>query len=344
VRILYLTKTNQQADWTAAAFLTRAFEAEGVEIYCLDYEDNKFQLVPRLREFVQDFDALLLHRGLGYLIPIQILRAIRRPRFFLFNDLIARHPRQHYLFRNDLFEHLFVRSHACVATVVQNGWMPATQVSLMLSALGPEMHRPLPNMPKDIDLLFIGSRQIRRDAILEKLGREFNLVYCQAFGEEMVQLMNRAKIILNLHAEAVLDTETRIYEALGCNGFVITEKLSSESPFIDKTHLVEAADFEELKAHIAYYLEQPTLRASIAAAGHRLVMDGHTYRARAQTMVETIARYLPECPPNEPAINYAALNQARPYEHALRMMAPVIYHLGMARYRARSAWRQLQQQ
>ena len=62
----------------------------------------------------------------------------------------------------------------------------------------------------------------------------------------MVKSLNRAKIVLQYSYRRFLDTETRIFEALGCCSFVITRKrLSEENPFTSGEHLVEARSLEE---------------------------------------------------------------------------------------------------
>jgi hypothetical protein len=62
---------------------------------------------------------------------------------------------------------------------------------------------------KDIDLLFVGSLTPKRKAILEHVQKHFpNSVVTSAFGDEMVALINRAKIVLNIHAIDSTTTET----------------------------------------------------------------------------------------------------------------------------------------
>jgi len=323
MRLLYLNKIYSNAGWGTETFLNDALQELGVETICVDYEANKFELADYLMGLDQDFDALLLQRGRGYLIPTSILRAIRRPRFFLFNDLVSRNWLQHYLLRGRLFDHIFLHSLACIKEVMDKGWLRPDQVSLTRSAIRPNFHHPIPNLDKDIDILFIGSITPRRQEILTQLRQEFNVTVRSAFGMEMVELINRAKIILNIHAEAPLDTEIRVYEVLACRGFLITEKLSEESPFIHKTHLIESSSLMEMKQNIRYYLDRPELRDSIAEDGYHQVVCHHTVNAQARQVVATIENYLPATRSEIPPFDYSMLRKARVEEHTRKLMQPM---------------------
>ena len=147
-------------------------------------------------------------------------------------------------------------------------------------------------MKRDIDILFVGSILPRRENFLNKLQSHFNIKICQAFGTEMSQLFNRAKIVLNIHADEFLDTETRIYEALGCGAFIISEKLSSENPFISGKHLIEVENIDEIKSQISYYLLHNDEREKIAAAGHLEASLNHSYDSRAEELLVTFNKFM----------------------------------------------------
>lgn len=323
MRILYINKIHTNAGWGSENFLNAALQEQGVETICVDYEQNKFKLAQTLLNLQQDFDAVLLHRGRGYLLPASLLRAINRPRFFLFTELIERNWLQHYLLRNNLFNHVFLRSPNNIRHVTQKGWLQPNQVTLMLSAIRPEFHRPLPDIAKNIDLLFIGSITPRRQEILADLQKEFNITIQQAFGEEMVQLINRAKILLNIHAEEPLDTEIRVYEVLACKGFLLTEKLSEESPFQNGQHLVESTTLNELKQNIRTYLEHPERRQPIAEAGYQYVIQHHTFTAQAKQVIATIEPHLSALPHTQGPFDQAQLRKIRMEEQAKNFMQPL---------------------
>jgi hypothetical protein len=343
MHLLLLNTSLRNSTWSMDFLLTQALQRAGIQTTCFDYIIHEYRLATELAKYAGDFDAVLLQRGTGYSIPASLLRALRRPRFFLFTELVARHPRQHYLLQSNLFDHVFLRSWTCIETVTQQGWLPARQVSLALSAAEPTLHRPLqPYMreqDKDIDVLFVGAAMPRRRVILDQLGRDFTITVRAAYGEEMVTLINRAKIVLNLHAEEHLDTETRVYEVLASKGFLITEKLASESPFTSRVHLVEAGDVDDLRQQIAYYLAHPDERAQMAQAGYHIVTAHHTYTYQAQQVLDIIQPEVERSPTRGAALDTALLRQAQAEELRQRMILPLRRTLGPLRLRLRQLLR-----
>ena len=120
----------------------------------------------------------------------------------------------------------------------------------------------------------------------------FNIKICSVFGEEMSKLFNRSKIVLNIHSEEFLDTETRIYESLGCGAFVISEKLSSENPFIPNMHYIEVNNIDEMKNQINYYLDNPIERENIAQNGYKEAKNKHSYQKRAEQLVNKFNQHV----------------------------------------------------
>ena len=121
--------------------------------------------------------------------------------------------------------------------------------------------------------------------------KEFNIEVHNAFGMEMTKLFNRSKIELNIHAEGYLDTETRIFESLGCGAFVISEKLSNENPFIAGKHYIEINNVEHMKSEIKYYLNNSIKRKNIALSGYKEATQNHSYKKRAKQCIDTFSRY-----------------------------------------------------
>ena len=216
------------------------------------------------------------------------MAAVRRPRLFWASELFARRPDQYPLFRSGLLEHAFVRTLACKRAVVERGWMRADQVSILLSGFSEKSHRRIEGVEQDIDVLFVGSMLPRRAAILDRLARRFNVVVRRAFADEMVHLFNRAKVVLNIHAEDEIDTETRVFEALACGSCLVTEQLSEDSPFRSGEHLIEATGIDAMESAIARCLEDESYRRSVADAGHAEALEHHSYRARAAEIAEVM--------------------------------------------------------
>jgi hypothetical protein len=301
MKLLYINKIKANVGWGFETFLDRSLHEDGIETICIDYQENAYSLAKSLLDITENFDAVLLQRGCGYLIPLEILAAINRPKFLLFTELVPRNLDQHYLLKSPLFEHIFFRSLPCIDSALANGWRDKDRLSLFLSAIDPTFHQPIDGIEKDIDVLFIGTLLPRRQKIIDELAQSFEIETGNAFGRDMVELINRAKIILNIHGEDFLDTETRVYETLACKGFLLTETLSAENPFQSGVDLVESQDIEDLKVKIAYYLENQTERDKIANNGYTEVVRQHSFGERAKQIKQVIEKYLPsESPANDP--------------------------------------------
>jgi spore maturation protein CgeB len=108
----------------------------------------------------------------------------------------------------------------------------------------------------------------------------------------MVRLYNRSKIVLNIHAEDHLDTETRVFEALGCGAFVLSEPLSEECPFEPGVHLAVASGINELERSLAFLLSHKEDRLRIAEQGHQAAVERHTYTTRAAQIAALMAQYV----------------------------------------------------
>lgn len=292
MKLLFLNQIETCAGWGFETFLNRSLLDIGVTTICIDYQKNAYVLASKLLEINEEFDAVLLERGCGYLIPVEILNAINRPKIFLFTELVARNPQEHYLLRSEIFDRIFFRSIPCMDWIVQQGWLERERMGLFLSAIDPGFHKPNGEIEKDIDILFIGTLLPRRQKIISELSNKFSIATHSAFGQDMVNLVNRAKIILNIHGEDFPDTETRVYETLACKGFLLTERLSPESPFQEGIHLVESKDITDLKEKIAYYLNDRVNREAIAEAGYQEAVSVHTFDARAKQIKEAIEPYL----------------------------------------------------
>ena len=286
--ILYINVIEQNAGWGAETFLNNGFQSLGHNVTNLDYRKHRQVLATKLKQ-VPDFDVLFLQRGDRF--PPYLLKACNRPKFFWASELVSRNRDQDILLKSNLFNHIFVHSDECKSRIIQNQWAMRDKLTVMLNGFNPKLHYKM-DETKDIDILFVGSILPRRKKILRELQTEFNIRICKAFGKEMSNLFNRSKIVLNIHAEEFLDTETRIYESLGCGAFVISEKLSSENPFIPNMHYIEVNNIDEMKNQINYYLDNPIERENIAQNGYKEAKSKHSYQKRAEQLVNKFNQHV----------------------------------------------------
>ena len=290
MKILYVNVIECNAGWGAEVFVDKGFRNLGHTTHCIDYRKNRDQLHHLFTE-LPEHDVFLLQRGDYF--PIDLIESVRVPRFFWASELVSRCRDQDRLLSSGLFDHIFFRTKRCIETAVSYGWVKRDRCSILLSGFDETIHRMNPDIKRDIEILFVGLITPRRKTLLEKLQSNFNVTIASAFGSKLVQLFNRSKIVLNIHAEDYKDTETRVFEALGCGSFLLTERLSEENPFSCE-HLVEFETFDELCDKIEYYLDHTKERDTIAMQGYAEAVARHTYTHRADEIAKTMSAYLPK--------------------------------------------------
>tara|TARA_Y100000310_G_scaffold294415_1_gene324856 strand:- start:1420 stop:2262 length:843 start_codon:yes stop_codon:yes gene_type:complete len=119
---------------------------------------------------------------------------------------------------------------------LQAEWFP-------MMGVDPDRHRKI-EIGKEFNVGFYGAPSPRRIGIwkalckeLEERGSKIKPLWFQGWGEQLVHIINRCKIVLNIHFEDMLNTESRIYEVLGCGGFCLSEPISCPELFVDAIHL-----------------------------------------------------------------------------------------------------------
>ena len=288
MRIFYINVIEQNAGWGAEWFMNKAFEALGHTTYCVDYRKNRHRLYKQFLN-VPESDVFLLQRGDNF--PIPLIESVKLPRLFWASELVTRCRDQDRLLKSGLFDRIFLHSTQCLEAIVSHEWVKRDKCSVLLNGFDEALHRPITRIQPDIDVVFVGSITPRRRDILEKAGTYFNVVVASAFGEDVVYLFNRAKVVLNIHADDFLDVETRVFEALGCGAFLLTERLSTENPF-SQDELVQFDTVDDICDRIQYFLGNDEERMRIAQNGHMAALSGHTYLHRAREVVGVMSKYV----------------------------------------------------
>jgi|GEM_PF-2579835 glycosyltransferase involved in cell wall biosynthesis len=96
-----------------------------------------------------------------------------------------------------------------------------------------------------------------------------------------------AKIVLSNHWLVHRDEEmvtTRIYEALACEAFVISDHFGALDEFRD--HVVFTSGGKDLEDKLEYYLSHPEKRQEKARGAREFILKNHTFKSR----VEVIAK------------------------------------------------------
>lgn len=288
MRIFYVSAIDSAPEYSAESLLNRALHSLGHETYCVDYRTHRHDLFRRFLR-APACDAFLLQRGDFF--PEALVEAVRVPRFFWDTELPDNVHDHAHLFRAGLFDHYLIWTQDILDRFGEAGLLDTSKASVLNGAFDPLFHRPDETAQKDIDVLFVGTPSPRRNHLLEHMRSEFPVVTVGAYGREMVRLFNRAKIVLNIHAHSFPIVESRVYEALGCGAFLLTERLSSDSPFRSGEHLVEFDGADEVMRKLTFYLGREDERRRIAANGRTEALSRHTYSHRASTLVALMSRY-----------------------------------------------------
>lgn len=107
---------------------------------------------------------------------------------------------------------------------------------------------------------------------------------------EMPKVFHLSKINLNMTIKPIqTGLPLRIFDIMGCGGFVMTNYQSELTEYFEIGIDLEAySSIEELIEKCAYYLAHEHERAKIASRGYEKVCSLHTYQHRIQSMIKTI--------------------------------------------------------
>jgi hypothetical protein len=153
--------------------------------------------------------------------------------------------------------------------------------------------RGYPNEPKCIkkyDIGFVGYVTFdKRAKMLDRMFKEFpNFWYGQRLFEECAEIYRKSRIIFN--TAAVDDINMRCFEATATGSFLLTEYVPTLSEcFEDGVHLVTYKNMDDAIEKAHYYLEHEDEREKIAKAGMEHTLNNHTYKHRAEKILEAIS-------------------------------------------------------
>lgn len=137
--------------------------------------------------------------------------------------------------------------------------------------------RPL-GTGKEFDVGFCGFMNERRLAILERLGREFDVHTLDSQDhEEVNRFYNKCKVVLNLHCTDEPNLETRLGEAMAAGACVVSEPLPTNG-------LKGVVDTTDLETSVRMMLADEDTRKLTAEAG----CDWIWHNMRADQLVERL--------------------------------------------------------
>jgi spore maturation protein CgeB len=112
---------------------------------------------------------------------------------------------------------------------------------------------------------------------------------------EWVKLFSTSKIVFHSHFQDPLklvpnyQVNPRVFEALACGSFLLVDDQKDISYFFKNgEHLVIYKNINDLRAKVAYYLNNDDERKRIADSGRKEVLEKHTYKHRVRDIINTV--------------------------------------------------------
>jgi hypothetical protein len=188
------------------------------------------------------------------------------------------------------FDHVFVAQRDFVPKIAAIGhdsvhWMP----------LGgdPGVHY-VPDLPRDIEVGFVGKLGMPgtdRHTVLSQVLRHFstNEIGRHQTPWEMGKIYSRSRIVFNKSIGG--DVNMRFFEAMASGALLVTDRIGNGLHELaeEGVHYVGYDTAEEAVAQIKHYLAHEADRERIAQAGQALLYERHTYDARLQQLLRTVA-------------------------------------------------------
>jgi hypothetical protein len=109
--------------------------------------------------------------------------------------------------------------------------------------------------------------------------------------DEMAEVYQQSKIVVNLSRDDHLhDANLRCFEVMAAGALLITPKPTelSELGFVEGTHYVTFQTESQMYELVEYYLKNTVERETISQAANILILQQHTYDARAKAILDTV--------------------------------------------------------
>jgi hypothetical protein len=156
-----------------------------------------------------------------------------------------------------------------------------------------DRHGRLLGLPRDIDVLFLGTAQTsRRKRLLKQLRTAGIDVRAEGrwdergtWGEYRTNLLNRTKILLNLQRHPGELAGMRMILGMSNGALIISEPIDRSQPYLAGKHYVESPAWK-MPEVIRYYLEHADEREEITREAHRFVVEKLTMKASVNRILE----------------------------------------------------------
>ena len=148
-------------------------------------------------------------------------------------------------------------------------------------------------LDRDVDVLFLGALDVpRRRRIIRQLRRRGVAVSAgggwddpRYWGEERTQLVNRARILLNVSRHPGQFSGERLVIGMANRALVLSEPIYRPAPFVPGEHYLEAEP-EAWPELVESQLADEEARRRVADAGHAFVMNELTFEHAVERVLE----------------------------------------------------------
>jgi spore maturation protein CgeB len=272
----------------------------GVNI-ALDHAKSKYNA--KIKSLIKNhnFDLLLVIKGLT--IDSDILKEFSGIKVLWVFDSIKRLEILHS--KLSLYDKVFSFEPSDVSYCHETLGQP---ISFLPLAVDPTYYSPI-TAHNQYDLSFVGGNTPNREALLKTINDKYNLALVGDFYKSkslkikshvvakyanhqfINRLYNSTKVNLNIHnpqsKEAV---NIRFFEIMAARGGVqfVERQKAFLNEFKDGEDLVYYSSREELEEKLAYYTDKEDARKKIANSGFQKTMDGHTWKHRAEQLLQAI--------------------------------------------------------
>lgn len=274
-------------DYHLALGLKKELERKNCEVL--------LQVLPEWNKGDSDCDAVIVLRGLSSYQP-------KKEHFNIMWNIS--HPDQVKIEEYNLYDHVFVASDYWAEEIKKHTQVP---VEPLLQCTDPELFYNDPSIKYQSDLLFVGnSRKVPRKILKDLLPTDKDLA---VYGKNWKRFIKRkyikgkhipyievrkayssCKVLLNDHWDDMREkgfVSNRIFDGFASGAFIISDHVRGAGD-VFKDALVTYDSADELHSLVDEYMEDEHQRTLKAKTGQEIVLKHHTFKSRAECILETI--------------------------------------------------------
>jgi glycosyltransferase involved in cell wall biosynthesis len=197
---------------------------------------------------------------------------------------------QHGKYYADLFDIFYTNSKYSLENSYTK--LSANNVKILGFATSTKLHKPMPEIEKEYDVVIVGHYRRDRAPIVKKLQEKFNLgLFGKGWGSENksvhgidhVKAINSGKIYLSFAQTAARYTNVKvgIFEAMACKSFILTKFFNEmELYFKYGIEIIGYNNKDQINDIVDFYLKRDELRNTIADNGYQRFLKEHTWNRR----------------------------------------------------------------